>query len=205
VKRWTPEQIQWIRREYLRLDLVNLTAAFNNVWGESVTVKQVRAAIRNRGITSGRTGQFTKEAPGRRKNPVPKGDGPGRFKKGERRGAAHRNYVPIGTERITRDGYIERKVTDDPALVPARRWVPVHRIVWEEAHGPIPEGHALVFLDGDPQNIALENLRCVHRGVLQRLNHRANRVKAGKLKGEARTAMLLAAELEYRTGERAKA
>jgi len=204
VKRWTPEQIRWLRREYLRLDLTNLTAAFNNVWGERVTAKQVRAAIKNRGITCGRTGRFEKGHVVQRKNPVRKGDGPGRFKKGEKHGAAQHNYVPIGTHRVTEDGYIERKVTDDPNLVPARRWVPVHRIVWEEAHGPIPEGHAIVFLDGDPQNIALDNLRCVHRGVLARLNQRHNRVKAGKLKGEARTAMLLAAELEHRTGERAK-
>lgn len=203
MKRWTPEQIRWLSREYLRLDLTNLTAAFNNVWGESVTMRQVRAAIKNRGITCGRTGRFEKGQP-----PVPgsgpKGPNRTSFKKGEKHGAAQHNYVPIGTERVTEDGYLERKVTDDPNLVPARRWVGVHRIVWEEAHGPIPEGHAIVFLDGDPQNIALENLRCVHRGVLARLNHRANRVKAGELKGEARTAMLLAAELEHRTGERAK-
>ena len=44
------------------------------------------------------------------------------FKKGR---PAHeaRNYVPIGTLRLSKDGYLERKVTDDPGFYPARRWV----------------------------------------------------------------------------------
>lgn len=79
------------------------------------------------------------------------------FKKG-RKAQEARNYVPIGSERITRDGYIERKVTDDPSLVPARRWTPVHRIVWQEAIGPIPPGHILRFINGDKADTRLENL-----------------------------------------------
>lgn len=69
------------------------------------------------------------------------------FKKGEMTGAARRNYVPIGTERI-KDGVLARKVTDDPSIYPARRWVPVHRLVWEAAHGPIPRGHLVRFKPG---------------------------------------------------------
>jgi hypothetical protein len=69
------------------------------------------------------------------------------FKKGR---PAHEsaNYVPIGTEKLDREGYLLRKVTDDPALFPARRWVAVHRLVWEAAHGPIPRGHMVAFLPG---------------------------------------------------------
>lgn len=66
------------------------------------------------------------------------------FKKG-RRAEEARNYVPIGSTRITKDGYLERKVTDDPSLVPARRWVAVHRLVWEAANGPIPKGFIVAF------------------------------------------------------------
>ncbi len=59
-----------------------------------------------------------------------------------------RNYQPIGAERITRDGILERKVSDDLSVYPAKRWLPVTRIVWEAAHGPIPSGHAVVFKPG---------------------------------------------------------
>jgi hypothetical protein len=50
------------------------------------------------------------------------------FKKGCMSGAAQHNYVPTGLERLSKDGYLERKVTDDHP-VPARRWVGVHRPV----------------------------------------------------------------------------
>ncbi|QEZ47218.1 HNH endonuclease signature motif containing protein [Cupriavidus oxalaticus] len=108
------------------------------------------------------------------------------FKKGERRGAANANYVPIGTERISKDGYLERKVTDDPNLVPARRWVGVHRLVWEAAHGPIPPGHAVTFLPGrrtaDAALITEDALELVSRGELARRNHpRARSPELAKL------------------------
>ncbi|AGW94641.1 hypothetical protein N234_31825 [Ralstonia pickettii DTP0602] len=113
------------------------------------------------------------------------------FKKGERRGAANTNYVPIGTERITDDGYLVRKVTDDPSLVPARRWIAVHRLVWEAAHGPIPPGHAVVFLPGrrttDAALITVDALELVTRGELARRNHPRSRspelAKLVQLKG----------------------
>lgn len=67
------------------------------------------------------------------------------FKKGAMSGAAQHNYVPIGSLRITRDGMLERKVTDDPNLYPARRWVSVARLVWEAEYGPIPPKHVVRF------------------------------------------------------------
>jgi hypothetical protein len=70
------------------------------------------------------------------------------FKKGQMSGAAQHNYVPIGTYRICADGLLERKCTDDPSIFPARRWVGVHRLVWEAAHGPIPSGHVVRFKPG---------------------------------------------------------
>lgn len=70
------------------------------------------------------------------------------FKKGSMSGAAQHNYVPIGSLRVNADGYLERKTTDDPALVPARRWVAVHRLVWIAASGPVPDGHIVVFKPG---------------------------------------------------------
>lgn len=69
------------------------------------------------------------------------------FKPG-RPAALARNYQPIGSLRITKDGILQRKITDDPALAPARRWRAVHTLVWEAAHGPVPPGHLVVFRQG---------------------------------------------------------
>ena len=70
-----------------------------------------------------------------------------RFQKG-RKPEESRNYLPIGSVRVCADGYLERKVTDNPKIVPARRWVAVHRLVWEQVNGPIPAGHVVVYKPG---------------------------------------------------------
>ncbi|HZX82156.1 MAG TPA: hypothetical protein VFF19_01235 [Reyranella sp.] len=96
------------------------------------------------------------------------------FKKGEMSGAAQHNYVPIGTLRISKDGYLERKVTDDPSLVPTRRWTAVHRLMWEATNGPIPTGHALVFKPGrkttEEAAITADSVELVTRAELMRRN-----------------------------------
>lgn len=112
------------------------------------------------------------------------------FKKGEMHGAAQHNYVPIGTERLSKDGYLERKVTDDHP-VPARRWVAVHRIVWEEANGPIPPGYVVCFLPGRKtavrELITPDALELASRAELAQRNHPRNRspelAKLVQLKG----------------------
>lgn len=96
------------------------------------------------------------------------------FKKG-RPANESANYQPIGTERIcSKDGYLIRKVTDDRSLVPARRWVAVHRLVWEAANGPIPKGHAVRFKPGMKTAVAgeitLDRLELVSLADNMRLN-----------------------------------
>lgn len=90
------------------------------------------------------------------------------FKPGIRRGVAVRLYKPIGTERISKDGYLQRKVNDDLPL--QRRWRAVHVLLWEAAHGPLPSGHAVTFINGNKLDIRLENLRLVSRRELMARN-----------------------------------
>jgi len=96
-----------------------------------------------------------------------------RFKPGHRGGRAAEKYKPIGTERISKDGYLERKIHDGLPL--QSRWRFVHLLVWEEANGPVPHGHAVTFLDGNKRNIKLENLQLIHRAELMRRNTVHNR------------------------------
>lgn len=70
------------------------------------------------------------------------------FKAGTLNGRAAQLYQPIGSERVNFYGHLERKVTDDPSICSTRRWVPVHRLVWEAAHGPIPPKHVVTFKPG---------------------------------------------------------
>lgn len=100
-----------------------------------------------------------------------------RFRKGR---PAHeaRNYRPIGSLRINADGYLERKVTDDPCLAPVRRWVGVHRLVWEAVHGPVPPGHVVTFKPGarttELDRITVDVVQLTPRADLMRRNTRHN-------------------------------
>ena len=49
-------------------------------------------------------------------------------------------------------GYILVKADD------VAEWRPLHKIVWEAENGPIPEGHVIMFADGDTQNCDISNL-----------------------------------------------
>ncbi len=90
-----------------------------------------------------------------------------RFKPGNR----PQTWVPVGTETRDGDGYLKRKVRDDAPKGQSRRnWVFVHRALWEEHHGPIPRGHAVVFRNGDITDIRIENLELVTNQELMRRN-----------------------------------
>lgn len=91
-----------------------------------------------------------------------------RFKPGTRQGKAADLYRPIGTERISKDGYLERKINDDMPF--QKRWRAVHILNWEAENGPLPKGYALRFKDGDKVNVGTDNLELISRADLMRKN-----------------------------------
>lgn len=99
------------------------------------------------------------------------------FKPGVLQGRAADIEQPIGAERITKDGILQRKVNND--LPFQRRWKAVHAIVWEAGNGPIPAGHVVIFKPGhattDASRIAADGLELVSRGELMRRNSYHNR------------------------------
>lgn len=44
----------------------------------------------------------------------------------------------------------------------------LHRIVWSDANGPIPDGHQVMFRDGDKRNCDLMNLECLPAAEVSR-------------------------------------
>jgi hypothetical protein len=84
------------------------------------------------------------------------------FKKGHKLN----EELPLGALRINADGYLDRKVSMT-ANPPARRWVGVHRLVWIERNGLVPEGHIVVFKPGmrttNPDEITIEKVELVSR------------------------------------------
>lgn len=96
------------------------------------------------------------------------------FKKGQMGGAAQAGYKPIGSVRITKDDQLQRKVTDDPEIYPARRWIAVTRLVWEAEHGPVPQGHIVRFKPGMhttvEEEITLDRIECICRSENMKRN-----------------------------------
>ncbi|HFI0394850.1 TPA: HNH endonuclease signature motif containing protein [Streptococcus suis] len=137
--------------------------AMNNQFGICLHANQVRNYRRNHGLNSGLTGHFEKGRIPHNKGKKYPGMYPnsGQFKKGSK----PINWVPVGTVRYTTDGYPKIKIAE-PNI-----WKQIHRKVWEEHHGPIPNGHSVVFLNGDKTNWDISNLACLSRSELVRMNH----------------------------------
>ena len=91
-----------------------------------------------------------------------------RFKPGTINGSAAERLKPVGFERVTDDGILQRKIRADGP--PHRRWQSVHEIIWEEHNGPRPAGHLVVFKDGNRCNFSLDNLELISRAENCRRN-----------------------------------
>jgi hypothetical protein len=55
----------------------------------------------------------------------------------------------------------------------------VHRLVWEDANGPVPEGHIIVFRPGQrttqETEITIDRIECISRADNARRNHPARK------------------------------
>lgn len=137
-----------------------MTDRLNEIFGKKYTKQQVTAYYKNHGIKSGLTGRFEKGHVPYSKGKKMENPSQKFIEMQFKSGGIPWNTKQIGDEIVKGDGYLWRKIG------PGRRdWKQVHRILWEEKNGPIPEGHKVIFLDGDRTNISLDNLLCVSNQV----------------------------------------
>lgn len=109
------------------------------------------------------------------------------FKKGQK---PANTTLPVGSYRIVKSktGHrqLERKMTETPGPN-HMRWVPVARLVWEAANGPIPAGHIVVFKSPALRTVVLEEItldriECVSRAEHAKRNHpRSKNPELGRL------------------------
>lgn len=75
------------------------------------------------------------------------------------------NYKPIGSERVSVDGYVEIKIAEP------NRWALKHRMVYEEYYQEkLKPGDVVIMLDGNKTNLDPNNLRKLTRAELIRYN-----------------------------------
>jgi hypothetical protein len=171
---YSTDEMAWLEANRT-LPISEYHAGFVAEFGRAdVSAVNLHSLRKRKGWRTGRTGQFAKGQESWNKGkPFPTAAlhpncRKTQFRKGHRGGRAAERYKPIGTERITEDGYRERKVHD--GLPMQSRWQLVQRIEWEAVNGPVPDGHALKCLDGNRLNCDPSNWEPVHRAVLARLN-----------------------------------
>lgn len=174
-----------------------------------VTLTHFNALCKRKGWLTGRTGRIEKGAKswntGMKTPPGKGGNHPNarktQFKPGTRQGVATKLYKPIGTERASKDGYLERKIHDGMPL--QSRWRAVHLIRWEEVNGPVPKGMCLKCLDGDHRNTEPDNWTAIPRGALPFLNgHRGHNYN--EVPDELKPAVLTLARLKHAKSKAAK-
>jgi hypothetical protein len=123
----------------------------------------------------GRACQFKPgSVPSNKGKKMPPGWSPGAMSQTQfKKGMKPHTWVPVGSYRINGEGYLDRKVNDLPGPNHIR-WHPVHRLVWEEVHGPVPAGHLVVFKPGRRtaklEEITLDAVECIDRTELMRRN-----------------------------------
>lgn len=165
--KYSEEELEFLS-ENRTLTISEYHAAFVQRFGRAdVTPANLHALRKRKKWRTGRTGHYQ---PG--EQPWNKGltgympANKTSFKKGNR----PHNWKPIGHERITADGYLERKVSDTGCT--RKDYVAVHRLIWEEHNGPIPGGHVVIFKDRnqDKQQVTLEQLMLVSRKELLHVN-----------------------------------
>ena len=90
-----------------------------------------------------------------------------RFRKGQK----PHNTQPVGTVVEDPGGYLKKKTRD--GLRPTRHcWQFVHVLVWEQHHGPVPDGMNVVFRNGNKQDTRIDNLELISDADLMRRNTR---------------------------------
>lgn len=167
--KWTDEVIQFMIENYQGKDNIELAELLNDKFNLNTTgdrVSNVKANLKRRKGINLNTGI--------NRGCIKKGHVP--FNKGKKglttanktsfkKGHVPANYRKIGSERITVDGFIEIKIANP------NKWVTKARLIYEKHHGKIPKNHVIIYLDGNKQNLEIDNLIAISRKEHLILNH----------------------------------
>lgn len=155
--RYSEEQKEFIIANNYGKYSKELAEMFNQHFNTNITAKEIAYFRRNNKLNSGLTGQFKKgNVPHNKdKKQVEYMSQEAIEKTKETRfkiGNKPKNYRPVGSERITKDGYIEVKVADP------NKWETKNKIIYKQYFGDIPKGHKVIYADGNKLNNDINNL-----------------------------------------------
>ncbi|WP_143314245.1 HNH endonuclease signature motif containing protein [Clostridium sp. HBUAS56017] len=191
---WSAEEKEYLAQITPGRHYKEIQKLVNEKFEINLTVSQIKGAIGRYKLNTGFSGRFDKgHVPDNKgiKGVIYEGSKKTWFKKGN----TPINHREVGSERITKDGYVEIKITEP------NKWRLKHIVIWERENGPLPKGYALVFADSDKANININNLLLVSRQQLLILN----RNKLIKNDSELTRTGVIIADIYQKISQRKKA
>jgi hypothetical protein len=160
---WSAEEKEYLKGITPGRCYKEIQELMNKKFALEFTINQIKGAIGRYKLNTGRTGRFEKgNVPFNKgiKGSCAAGCEKTWFEKGNK----PKNYMPIGSQRVNGDGYVDIKIADP------NKWKGKHILIWENHNGPVPKGHAVIFGDGNPRNFNPDNLIMVSRKQLLVMN-----------------------------------
>nr|DAD68381.1 MAG TPA: HNH endonuclease [Siphoviridae sp. ctTic26] len=163
VKRYTKEELDFIRKVTPGRHYHEIVEMFNKKFDFQINTKKLKETLKNHRISTGLTGRFEKgHVPYNKGKKFPGTGNRTTFRKG----ATPHNKMKVGEDAITTDGYVKTKIAEPDV------WEYKHKLIWVEANGPIPEKHSIIFADGNKLNLSIDNLLLVSKAELLMLNRK---------------------------------
>lgn len=158
-RKYKDEHIEFVKNNVKGITLKELTSRFNKEFNMNASESAISNLKAKYNLQSGIVG-------GRfEKGHVPANKGKKGYMTHEqyekckatmfKKGNVPANARSIGSERLDKNGYILIKMQDGHKH---KNWIRKHRYLYEQAHGKIPEGHKVIFADGNNRNFDLDNL-----------------------------------------------
>lgn len=80
-----------------------------------------------------------------------------------------KTQCPIGTIRKNKNGSVYIKVKDSQYSYMSGYeepyWLPIQKKVWQDHYGEVPDGKMVIFLDGNRENLDINNLYCIDQRI----------------------------------------
>ena len=165
MKKWTENEVKRVAELYQKYPLKIIASI------TEIPYNQLKWLINNRKLLSGRTCKFQKGfIPWNKGKRYKNLNNCTKYKSGN----IPHNTKPEGYQTIRKD----KRGVPYYFLKFRGRIDYKHRIIWELAHGAIPEGYLVVFVDGDTMNCTIENLMIISK--TENIRRNGNRVKAAE-------------------------
>lgn len=167
---WSEEEIEFLKEIYPYYPNREIAKMLKDKFGIEVTDRQLANARNNNGLPKKvipNSGNYKKGKVAWNKGKKMPEETKAKVKKTWfKKGRIPENHKPVGSTRVTVDGYKEIKVAEP------NKWQIYSRYVYEKAHGEkLTKSDAIIFADGDKTNFDIDNLVKVSRANLLYLNN----------------------------------